>query len=199
MVKKLLASFLIISTWFYLVIIYGSIYSADVYAGYSENLLMDGDTVSAVIAINKAIKYNPQEPSYYRQRAKVYITATAETPQGSQQLEDLKQLALQDLTTSLAMNPKNLATIRNSSVLYFYLANKDITKQATLDNQDLEYTKIAREYLKQMQNYLPNDVGVQVTAAKYQKRLFLEDDFVDSKEKIKSLRPDLLEWQQDLR
>lgn len=196
--KKVLGSLIIIVLWLSVIISFAKIYLADIYFGYSENLLADGENIEALLAVNKAIKYNNQEPSYYRQRAKVYVASTANALQGSKELEDLKQLALQDLITGHEINPKNLATIRNSTPLYFYLANKDLSLTATKENLDPEYSEITKEYLIQMQNYLPSDVGVQVLAAKYQKRMNFENDLKESRERIKELRPDLLEWHPDL-
>lgn len=169
-------------------------YVADIMNVRAENALSTSSINKSIEYSNKAILYNPNEPAYYKQRAKALISSTAIESYDNEQKTFIKEKALDDLTIALELNPNNLATLRNTAPLYFFLANKDLTKPSTIENIDEDYLPISREYFKQMQEYVPNDVGVQVLSAKYQKRLNLEEDYQESITKIKELRPDLLDW-----
>lgn len=196
--KKYIISTLIAAVYILFIFTVYKQYAADVLSTKAENYLGNGNNAEALTAINKALKYNRQEPSYYKQRAKIYIVSTINFSEDSETYINLKNAALTDLLIAQELNPRNLATIRNTAPLYFFLANKDLSKQASQENYDPYYGEISKEYFLQMQRYLPTDVGVQVLAAKYQKRLDQETEYTNSINIIRDLRPDLLEWHPDL-
>ncbi len=196
MLKKLLLTFIFVTTYIYILLGLGKIYIADYFSVKSDTTLSEGDIHEALRLSNKAITYNPKEPSYHKQKAKVLIASTVYV--NGEDVEILKNMALEELLIALELNPTNLATLRNTAPLYFFLANKDLAKPTTQKNIDERFLPIAQEYFKQIQNYTPNDVGVQVLSAKYQKRLGLDKDYLETIERIKVLRPDLLVWHTDL-
>lgn len=191
--KEIIISGLLIIGYIGAMVMFAKTYYADMLFVASEDALSEGEKALALETINLAILSNPNEPNYYRQRAKTYIASTTDV-KSEENIDTLKRLGLNDLVTALELNPNNLATIRNTAPLYFFLANKDLTKPSSPENIDQTYLPITKEYLLQMQNYVPEDVGVQVLSAKYQKRLHLDKDHANSIERIKSLRPDLLNW-----
>lgn len=175
---------------------FGKMYLADIQLAQSEELLLNGKTQKALDKINAAIKNNPQEPKYYRHRAKISVTATlGQKPETQKQLKDL---AVRDLEKGRSLNPKNLATLRNSAPIYFFLGNKDLSQPATTENIDTSYLFTIENYFNQIKNYNDTDVGLYVLSAKYEKRLEMNDGYNESVEKIKELRPDLLDWHEDL-
>ncbi len=196
MTKKVALTLILTLIYFYFLLGLGEIYIADYFDVKSDEALSNGDVHEALRLSNKAITYNPKEPSYHKQKAKVLIASTVYT--SNEDREVLKDMALEELLVALESNPMNLATLRNTAPLYFFLANKDLSEPSTKQNIDEKFLPIAQEYFKQIQNYAPNDVGVQVMVAKYQKRLALSDDYLQTIENIKALRPDLLVWHPDL-
>ena len=161
----------------------------------SEKYMKDHNNGKALDEINKAIKLNPNEPNYYRQRAKVGIASTLGTDAKTKQ--KLKSLIEQDLETSLSLNTKNLATIRNNVQLYFFLANLDLSQPASPSNTDPLFLPNALEYFEFVKKYAPTDLGVQVHIAKYEKRLQAEN-YKTTLETIRKIRPDVLEWHPDI-
>lgn len=183
--KKILVSIIIIS-YVLLIVTFVKKYSADVNYQSADDLFQENHASAALIKINESISQNPLEPEYYRQRAKIYI------------LLNNKESALSDLQTSYDLNPTNLATIRDNVPLYFFLANRDLSQPASLENIDYDFLPIVQSYFMQTKEYFSNDAGVQIAVAKYEKRLGLTEDYEKSMKNIKSLRPDLLEWHPDL-
>ena len=183
----------------FIIFIYGlfintciSIYSADVLYSDTQGYLLKNEIVKAIQSINTAIKLNPNEPNYYKERAKALIYVTID--QENQTVELSKRLALNDLETAIKLNNTNLVTIRNIVPLYFFLANKDLTKPTTVDNIDDKYLNVTKTYFDFVQSYAPNDAGVYVLLAKYEKRLGFTNEYSFAKERVNELRPDLLEW-----
>lgn len=173
--------------------IVSSIFVADVYAKLSRASTDAADIPSAMNYVNRAIELNPNEPNYYRQRARVYVSMAG---QNSQTVENaIKNAALVDLENAYQLNPNNLVTVRNLAPLYYYLSLKDpLTSGPEIAEVDLESLSAAKEYFSKVQNISPNDVGVYALLARYQKRLGLAEEYNYSFEKIKQLRPDLLDW-----
>jgi tetratricopeptide (TPR) repeat protein len=161
-------------------------FTADVFHVSSQANLKNSRIQKSLVRANDAIGLNPLEPEYYRQRAKIFIVLNE------------KEQALADLATAYNLNPQNAATIRDSIPLYFFLASKDLSKPASPENIDEEYIQIAQSYLEKVKQQYPNDVGVQITVAKYEKRLNLEENRSQTLHEIEHLRPDLLEWHPDL-
>jgi hypothetical protein len=76
----------------------------------------------------------------------------------------------------------------------YYLAVKDLTLPSSDANLDPQYVAIAKQHFDRLVQTYPYDVGVLVLAAKYQKKLGLTADYISTTERIRLLRPDLLEW-----
>lgn len=172
------------------------IYVADVFYRKSQNLIETGGDRVVLESINKAISLNPYEPNYYRGKAKVLIVrflSDANSPY------TVKLEILTNLKKAYDFNPNNLVTIRNSIPLYYFLAVKDINLTAGVENIDSEYAPYTIEFFKMVKKSYWNDVGVIASIAKYEKKLGLDDDYEVSVERIKVLRPDLLDWNDSFR
>jgi hypothetical protein len=172
-----------------------TIFIADVYAKLSRASTDAAEISSAMNYANKAIDLNANEPSYFRQRARVYVSMEG---QNSKVMEKaIKQAAQFDLETAYRLNPNNLVTVRNLVPLYYYLALKDPLSpvlEAAQGNIDPEFLSAAKNYFDKVENISPNDVGVYALLEKYEKRLGLTEEYNLGILKIKKLRPDLLDW-----
>jgi hypothetical protein len=169
---------------FALIAIFVKFFIADVNAKKVDFLIKNKGLSSALNSSNSAIRLNPQEPYYYRQRAKAFLLMAIQEPQNNKKY---KQKALDDLNTALSLNYENLATIRNSIPYYYFLA-KD---EEVVSNHFILETS---NFYKTTKSRFPTDAGVLVTVAKYEKLLGLTKEYEQSKQMIKKLRPDLLEW-----
>jgi hypothetical protein len=196
-IGKALTIILIISATGFLAKGLLGMYVADVYYERSQALISEGNIVTAAVYANEAILKNPLEPNYYRGRARVNIAQLINANQ--QEKELIKLAALNDLKTAYDLNTNNLVTIRNAVPLYYFLAAKDLSQPGSSENVDEKFLPVTRSFYQMTKRKFPNDVGVYVLVAKYEKRLGLTDDFNASLERIKQLRPDLLDWQESLR
>lgn len=209
-VTTALLPLLLVALYLYANVYFGRHVLADIFSKASAQYFDAGEIQKALDFSNKAVHLNPNEPFYYRQRAKTYMLTTV--GQTEDQPAYIKTRAYQDVITAQNLNPQNLATLRGEIPLYYFLALKDISKTANSQNERLDSIgrgdinskegdrldqfnlELARNYyLKLSQNY-SNDVGVQTQVAKYQKMLGLQDDLDSTVSMIKNLRPDLLEW-----
>jgi tetratricopeptide (TPR) repeat protein len=172
-----------------------TLYFADILSTRAAAMLKQMNTEKALAQINKAIELNPNESAYYRIRAKAYLLETIQ----SKTPRDSKAKALINLKKAVQLNPQNLATIRNSMGLYYYLAIKDLGKPASIDNINEGFVETTMEFLKAAKQNYPTDAGVLVSVAKYEKLLGLSNDYRATIAMIQSLRPDLLEWHKDLK
>ncbi len=168
------------------------VFVADAHYTQSQKNLRTGEIEKALEKSEKSIRNNPSEPRYYYERAKILLTSSVS-------LEDtdsskIKEAALKNLQKAETLNPKNLTTLRNSVPIYYYLAIKDLVGTPSKENIDLEYLETTKEFFQKVKQEYSNDAGVQVLVAKYEKRLFLEQEYEETVEQIKQLRPDLLEW-----
>lgn len=179
-----------------LVVTFINLYSADVTYSYAQDNLSKVSVSSLIKAATASIIANPQEPAYYRGRARLYLTASAGEDRTT--IKKLKELARMDLENALRLNPHNLATIRNALPLYYFLAISDLAQPLSMENIDSEYLNITEKFFTQVKKDYPNDVGVFVVVAKYEERLGLQDNYNVSIARIRELRPDLLEWHPDL-
>lgn len=153
-----------------------NLYVADVKFKHSETILKQNVLIS-LKSINDAIKLNPNEPEYYRQRAKIYALTNQPTS------------ALTDLQTAYKLNPNNIPTIRDSLPIYTLLAK--------LQNNS-EQAQITQEYFTFVKNKYKNDAGTLVDIAKYERKLDNTQDYNETLAKIEQLRPDLLKWHPEL-
>ena len=195
-IPRVITSILLVLIYLGIMNMLAGMYFADVNNVKSEYLLNKGRAQEALDYANQAISQNPMEPSYHRQRAKVRIVqAFGENETGLK--DTYRDLALEDLNQAYQLNPINLATLRNNLPLYFYLISEDVNKDTTTVI-DEEFAKVVKQYFSYIKDYTPNDVGVLVLVAKYEKRLWT-DDYRETLGKIKLLRGDLLEWHPNLR
>lgn len=186
--KRILLILLIWGGLFSFWTVLSSIYSADKLAEKSENYLAKMDTEMAEKLINKAINKNGQEPNYYRIKAKILTV-------GMGSKEDI----LINLQKALSLNPNNLVTARNCVPLFYFLAINNVSLPASVDNVDEKYIVVARDYFKSVKEKYAHDVGVISLIARYEKKLGLTEDYENSVEIVKGLRPDLLDWYDSFR
>jgi len=194
--KKLILSSLIILIHLTFTREIKRIYKADTDYTESQNQFRTGDFQEALEFANWALEKNDLEPRYHYGRAKIYLATTINQTENIQ--NELKKLALKDLETALSLNPKNLVTMRNIIPMYYFLGAKDLSKPSTKAGIDLNFVGVTQNYYKQIKRCFPNDAGIHVLLAKYEKRLGLTEDYKDSVENIKRLRPDLLDWHPSL-
>lgn len=188
--------FLILVTLSYLNSQFGKQYLADVKSKTAESYFDRGNIPQALAYSHQAVKLNPYEPYYYRQRAKTYILATV--GQSPEVVNHVKDQALHDLLKAQELNPQNPATLRGEIPLYYFLALNNLAASAESrpqDNKyDPDYLELAGNYYQELAQLFPTDVGVQAQIAKYQKMLDLMNDYQKTTDRIRSLRPDLLDW-----
>lgn len=178
--------------FFYIFIFYylSSFFSADVDFKKSQKLIKEGSYDSALYYVNKAISKNPLEPKYYHGRAKVKSAFLVLEEDKS----SVKKSIYEDLRKAEKLNPENLVTIRNSIPIYYLLAVGDFYLEPGRENIDENYINIVRDFFSRTKHSYWNDAGVVLSIAKYEKELGLDDEFEESRLRIKDLRPDLLEW-----
>lgn len=148
---------------------------ADVYFKYGKDALSKGEFDIALSNFNMAIRINPKESSYYKNRAQCYA-----------EMNNLSSSFL-DLITGLSINPNDTMFIRNSFYVYYLLASKDPF-----------YIPITKAMFLNTKKRYSTDVGVLVDIAKYEKVLGWEGDYSTSLMEIEKLRPDILKWHPDL-
>lgn len=186
--KKILILLLII-TYFFSLKNFSKIYSADLYYKDSQRQLALRKEKTALVKAQIAISLNPNEPRYRLGTAKIFL---------SSQNENSKPETLENLKKAYDLNPKNLVTIRNSIPLYYLIAIKDIYKKPGKDNIDKKYLEIVKSFFKDTKKKYPNDVGVYVLIAGYERSLEFDEEHKNSIERIRILRPDLLQWYEGL-
>lgn len=173
------------TTYILLIYTFINIYRADSYAKSAETALKELDLSLAQKLAKKSIRLNPNEPYYYRLLAKVYLTNSLTD-------KTYKDKTLSLLDASLKLNTNNLATIRNNTPIYYYLAlNNVVDNKSTVDKK---YVKFASVHMTNYKKIYPNDLGLIVLFAKYEKKLNLIENYNESIERIKILRPDILTW-----
>jgi tetratricopeptide (TPR) repeat protein len=185
MLKKLLLATAVTALYLYFAVNFWSRFVADVYHKESGNLLGQNFAEGAIASADNAIFLNKHEPEYYRQRAKSYI------------LLGMKAEALEDLKTAHSLNQDNMAVLRDSVPLYYFLAFDDYEKPLDKYNIDSDYLDEALAYFSLVKNKYPDDVGVLVDIAKFERRLGIET-YDETIKRIGELRPDLLDWHPNL-
>ncbi len=196
MKNKKLLSLALISAYLYFIQSILNLYKADIHYKSSERLLSKGEIQQAYTYANKAVEKNPNEPAYFRQRAKILLMSTLE--QSDENKTKIKSGALRDLQYSQTLNPNNMATLRNNAGLYMILAVKDLSQPISPTNIDNNYDFTVKNYFNFLKQRFPNDAGIYVLTANLEKRLGFEKEYEQTKIQIKTLRPDLLEWHPDL-
>jgi tetratricopeptide (TPR) repeat protein len=193
---KLLIAIPAVLGYLYLTTIFYNQYIADYLLKKADIALVNRDNLAAVNYSTQAITRNPHEPAYYRWRAKAFIaiSVTPREPRSGM----YKNLALADLEKAYQLNPKNLATLRNSAMFYYFLAVKDLSRPASAQNTDPKFLPAANAYFNRLKKAAPNDVGVYVLLAPLERDLGMATESKEDFEKIRELRPDLLEWYEKL-
>jgi tetratricopeptide (TPR) repeat protein len=162
-----------------------NIYKADSSAKGAETALKELNLPLAQKLAERSIELNPNEPYYYRLLAKVYLTTSFSN-------KEYKDRALSLLDASLKLNKNNLATIRNNTPIYYYLALNNLSgANGTVDKK---YIKFASSHMTHYKKIYPTDLGLIVLFAKYEKKLNLMENYNESIKQIKILRPDVLKW-----
>lgn len=190
--KKILPLILVVLIYSSFVKELKQIYKADIEYTKAQKQFRMEDFQEALEISNWVLQKNRLEPRYYYGRAKVYLASTID--QDNRIKKELKKLAIKDLETAYRMNPTNLVTLRNMVPMYYFLGIKDLSKPSANADIDMDFIGITRKYFQDIKHYSPNDVGIYVLLAKYEKRLNLTEGYKESIENIKRLRPDLLEW-----
>jgi O-antigen ligase len=171
-------------------------YLADLANKKSQKYFDQGEVLKALDYADQSIKLNTYEPFYYRTRAKTYILQTA--GQDTDVTNSFKALAIKDMLKARELNPRNLATLRGLVPLYYFLSLKDISSAksdvSTSVEPDSFYLGMTEHYYKSLLTAYPYDAGVAALVAKYQKMLGFTVDYGDTVARIRTLRPDLLDW-----
>ncbi len=200
---KTLLTMLAIFVYFYATILFGRQILADMFSKASDGYFEAGESKKSLDYSTKSLELNPNEPYYYRQRAKTYMLTLVGQPRD--QVDRIKALAYEDVTTATSLNPKNLATLRGNISLYYFLAlenlvdatnnsDQDAREASAITPTDPHYLILADDYYTKLSQDYPNDVGIQTQVAKYQKLLGLEDEYKETLQKVKILRPELIDW-----
>ncbi len=164
-----------------------SFYLADMWNYSAKESFEMGDFVTAHSQSGDAVDLNPNEPAYFLDLAK---TGLAFLP---------KEETLFYLNHSRQLNPRNLLTLRNGIPLYYYLGIQDLSVSVKDAKFDSRYLSIASNYYADLKKIYPNDVGLLVSVAYYEKKLDLNEAHKETLKMIKDLRPDLVEWHPLLR
>ncbi len=171
------------------------IYYADVNFKKSQNLLRTNEAKRALLYADRSISLNSYEENYFRGRAKVNTVLLV----GSENTDLLKNSILLDLEKANDLNTNNLVVIRNSVPIYYFLAVKDIYLESGRDNIDEVYINVVKKFFEDTKKSYWNDAGVVSLIAKYEKKLGLDDEYNKSRERVRVLRPDLLNWSDSFR
>lgn len=192
--KTISASVLIGLLWFLMTLL--GLTVAENYHKLSLTELNNRNYERSVEFADKAIRYNQKEPVYFIDRAKsrLGLLAQKQMQEGPEDYVEDKEDILRDLETAYELNPENVVTKRNSVPIYYYLAIKDYSNSLQEKTIDDNYIDIAADFYNVFINEYPSDLGVVAQAAGYQRNLGLDDDYGRSLEKIKELRPDIIEW-----
>lgn len=175
----------------------GTLFIADVYYKQSVEDLKRLKYEAALLNAETAISLNPYEANYYRNLAKMLVFNASFYDELTGKV--FKEEAVKNLKIAYALNPKNLATVRNSVPIYSWLAVKNLNEFPTKENIDAKYLEVARDYFNFAKESYPHDAGLLVDIAKYEKQLGLTDELKVTKQMILDIRPDLLEWHEDLK
>lgn len=167
---------------------------ADVYYTASKGKLGEMKIEEARTHITKAIGLNRDEPSYYRQKAKVLLAELSISKE-----ERIRDDVMTALKQAQALNPHNLTTLRNIIPLYYFLAAGNMDSPSGANNLSSTYFPVTRDYYSNLKKIYANDLGVYADVAKYQKKLGLEEDFQDTKQKAARMRQDVVEWHEAFR
>lgn len=158
---------------------------------YASDLAIKAGRVSDSVSYSQtSLDLNPWEASYYKTYAQSLLYKSVDL----EHRKEYKSLALQNLDKAISLNPQNLATLRNTLPVYYYLVVDDLTQPIRASNLDPDYLVTYIDRSQSLQKYVPTDAGVLVILAGHYKKLGLTDLYNQTREKIEVLRPDLLNW-----
>ncbi|MFC1722459.1 hypothetical protein ACFL0C_02310 [Patescibacteria group bacterium] len=166
---------------------------ADVYYVSAQEAAKDKDFPRARKHSRLAVKYNNKEPLYYRGYGKVLLSSQL-SRSISDQLPTFKEQAYENLETAYSLNEKNLATLRNTIPLYYFLALNEISTDTGEKILDERFLEISKNQFKMLKQTYPNDLGILIDVTKYEKKLGLDNDVEKNINSAKILRPDIVEW-----
>lgn len=190
MPKKIIL--LLVGFIYMVVIVIGStFFVADSFDFAADTLIKNKEVHKGLGFSEIATDLNPFEPSYLKTRAHLLLYASALDREMS---AVYKNSAVDSLELAIELNPSNLATLRNTLPVYFYLAVTDLTQPITAKNLDYRYLDLFAKKSGILTSYVPDDLGVLVTTANYYSRLGMTDSYNEVITKIKHLRPDVLDW-----
>ncbi len=169
--KKVISISIITILYLFSILQVFNLFVADIYFASSRQLFEKKAYDQALQHAIDSIRLNANEPSYYRQAARAYLG-----------IGDLN-FTLSNLNKAQRLNDKNLTTLRNALPIYFAIAKSN---DAYLGN--------ALNYYNDLKNKYPNDLGVLADIAKYETELGAEQNYNETVEMVKNLRPDILEW-----
>jgi len=171
-----------------------NLYFADVYYTSSKSDLENGQLEDAEEHIVSSIKLSSYEPAYRRQKAKILLATLIWSDE-----DETREEILENLEKAYDLNPKNLTTLRNSIPLYYFLTSGAMNKAGSVENVNADYVTVTRNYYATLKNTYQNDLGLYADIAKYEKKLGLEGDFGETKEKAEIMRNDVVEWHESFR
>ena len=186
---------LFVTAWFFNICY--SNYNADKMYQKAKDSLDRSELSNAFDYAESAIKLNPLEPNYYRMRARVLINYLPHKDTSTRTFT--KQLIVNDLKNAYNLNTENLVTIRNLVPLYYFVAAENISAPAGSENIDPYFFEAAKNFYASIKDYSKNDVGIYALLAKYEKRLNMMEEYGVSVNKVRILRPDLLDWYESFR
>lgn len=169
--KKVTLIFTIVIIYVFLIKLLFSFFLADIYFTYSRNLFDEKKFEESLKVATLAVQLNHYEPSYYRQLARAYLGVS----EYGKVLDHLQQ--------AQNLNENNLTTLRNAIPIYYALSKSNAL-----------YLDTTKSYFVYLKSRYPQDLGVLVDVAAYEKSLGFDESYDDTLLMIKNLRPDLLEW-----
>lgn len=170
------------------------VFIADIYHVQSSTQLEAGNIEGALVSAKRSIEINTLEPAYLRHRAKVYLAKKVLAIE--QDRTEIERAVMQDLLDAQKLNPRNLATLRNSVPLYYFWANSpEETAHFGEFDEYIESKKTpARAYFTNLKTTYNNDLGLLADIAKNEKKLGFIEDFEQTRALAEELRPDVVAW-----
>lgn len=189
---KIIVTVLCLATYTLLALYSSKRFVADIFYFSGRKELKANNAVVAEYYLNRAIYYNETEPRYYRELAKNQILQSSRVDSDEQKRILLEKASVL-LTYSITLNEDNLVSLRDALPV-FYLISKE--------SGSAEDRETSNEWLQIASNRHEKDLGVQILVAKYShKNSTSNEDTEFTKiilEKIRNLRPDVLEWHPEL-
>ncbi len=174
-----------------------SFFVSDYLHSKGKEYLYDGYISKASDLVESSINLNPNETLYHRTLATTLIAGTISSELNPKDKETLKKRALKELNTAYKLQPYNVVNVKSLIPMYYFLSVSDISdpKNAALDE---EFKKSAISFYKKIQGISPNDASIYLTLGKHYKLLKENETAKSLLEKALTLKPDLIEAQEEL-